>query len=144
VSSALTTSSRAKWRSRSFRPLRVTGSAFLPWSALRGGALGGVLKNDGGTGRRAGQSILDVVAEHRNQIEQDEAFAEELGHEPADIALAWLLHQPAVTAPGVGPRTMEQFEASLRALDVKLDVESLQRLDKMFPGYKPAPEAYSW
>jgi aryl-alcohol dehydrogenase-like predicted oxidoreductase len=63
---------------------------------------------------------------------------------PADVALAWLLHQPAVTAPIIGPRTMEQFEGSLTALDVTLDDDQLGRLDDIFPGYRPAPKEYAW
>ncbi|HSL38530.1 MAG TPA: aldo/keto reductase, partial [Arthrobacter sp.] len=60
------------------------------------------------------------------------------------VALAWLLHQPAVTAPIVGPRTREQLEAALRALDLALDAGALQRLDVIFPGYRTAPEDYAW
>ena len=54
--------------------------------------------------------------------------------------MAWLLHQPAVTAPIVGPRTMEQFEgAPARRWSVTLDDDALARLDEIFPGYKAAP-----
>jgi aryl-alcohol dehydrogenase-like predicted oxidoreductase len=77
-------------------------------------------------------------------VEQYEAFADELGQEPGDIALAWLLHQPAVTAPIVGPRTREQLDSAVRALDLKLDEAALSRLDAIFPGYKTAPEDYAW
>ena len=73
-----------------------------------------------------------------------EDFADELGHEPGDVALAWLLHQPAVTAPIVGPRTQEQLDAAVRALDVDLDDKALARLDEIFPGYRTAPEHYAW
>ena len=61
-----------------------------------------------------------------------------------DVALGWLLHQPAVTGPIVGPRTTEQLESAVRAVDVKLDDKALARLDEIFPGYKPAPEDYAW
>ena len=60
------------------------------------------------------------------------------------MALAWLLHQPAVTAPIVGPRTLEQLDAALRALAVKLDADALKRLDGIFPGHRTAPEDYAW
>ena len=53
-------------------------------------------------------------------------------------------HQPAVTAPIVGPRTMEQLMAGLRALELTLEARSLARLDEIFPGHKPAPEDYAW
>ena len=60
-------------------------------------------------------------------------------------ALAWLLHQPAVTAPIIGPRTLEQLERSMRALEIRLDEDALKRLDEIFPGPGgPAPEAYAW
>jgi aryl-alcohol dehydrogenase-like predicted oxidoreductase len=50
-----------------------------------------------------------------------------------------------VTAPITGPRTLEQFEQSLRALEIDLDDKALERLDQIWPGPGgPAPEAYSW
>ncbi|HET9558963.1 MAG TPA: aldo/keto reductase, partial [Actinomycetota bacterium] len=83
--------------------------------------------------------------EHQGQVEEYEAFCEELGERPADVALAWLLHQQGVTAPITGPRTVEQLEQSLRALEVELDDEALARLDKIWPGPGgAAPEAYAW
>jgi aryl-alcohol dehydrogenase-like predicted oxidoreductase len=74
-----------------------------------------------------------------------EAFCQELGKAPADVALAWLLHQPVVTAPIIGPRTMQQFKGNLHSLDVKLDAEGLAKLNEIFPGPGgAAPEAYAW
>jgi aryl-alcohol dehydrogenase-like predicted oxidoreductase len=59
--------------------------------------------------------------------------------------LAWLLHQDAVTAPIIGPRTMGQLTGSYRALDIKLDADTLTALDNIFPGPGgAAPEAYAW
>ena len=63
------------------------------------------------------------------------------------MALAWLLAQPAVTAPIVGPRTMEQLEASLRAFDVPLEQPTLAALNDLFPPIGrggPGPEAWAW
>jgi aryl-alcohol dehydrogenase-like predicted oxidoreductase len=120
------------------------GLGVIPWSPLQGGLLGGVLRKDRDGRRRLEGRAKDAVAEHREQIEQYEDFADELGHEPGDVALAWLLHQPAVTAPIVGPRTMDQLTAGLRALDVRLDDKALARLDEIFPGYQTAPEDYAW
>ena len=60
------------------------------------------------------------------------------------MALAWLLHQPGVTGPIIGPRTADQLEGSLPALELTLDREVQQRLDRIFPGYRPAPENYAW
>lgn len=81
---------------------------------------------------------------HREAIEQYEKLAADLGHEPGDIGLAWLLHQPAVTAPIIGPRTAKQLDAAVRALGVRLDADALDRLDEIFPGRKTAPEHYAW
>jgi aryl-alcohol dehydrogenase-like predicted oxidoreductase len=56
-----------------------------------------------------------------------------------------LLHNPVVTAPIIGPRTMEQLTGSLRALEIKLDEAALKKLDEIWPGPGgEAPEAYAW
>ena len=52
--------------------------------------------------------------------------------------------EPAVTAPIIGPRTVEQLDGALRALDVELDEKTLSRLDEIFPGHRTAPEDYAW
>jgi aryl-alcohol dehydrogenase-like predicted oxidoreductase len=106
--------------------------------------LGGALQK-ASEGRRGAERIQGLVERHRSQLEAWEAVCEELGERPADVALAWLLHQPAVTSPIIGPRTMEQFRGSLRALDITLERDTLDRLDKIFPGPGgAAPEAYAW
>ena len=113
------------------------GLGVIPWSPLHGGLLGGVLRKERDGVRRIQGRSAETVNAHRDQIEQYEDFAAELGHEPGDVALAWLLHQPAVTAPIVGPRTMEHLTAGIRALDVTLDDKALSRLDEIFPGHRP-------
>jgi aryl-alcohol dehydrogenase-like predicted oxidoreductase len=119
------------------------GVGIIPWSPLAGGLLAGVLgKTEGG--RRNDERAQQRIEKHRPALEQYEAFCQEIGRAPADVGLAWLLHQPAVTAPIVGPRTMEQFEGALAALDVQLEDAQLDRLDEIFPGYKPAPMEYAW
>jgi aryl-alcohol dehydrogenase-like predicted oxidoreductase len=68
-----------------------------------------------------------------------------MGEAPADVALAWLLSNPVVTAPIIGPRTMEQLDGSLRAMEIKLTPEQMQTLDDIWPGPGGrAPEAYAW
>lgn len=120
------------------------GLGLIPWSPLGGGLLGGVLKKQN-EGRRASENMQKRIEEMRPQLERWEAFCAEMGEEPAAVALAWLLHQPAVTAPIIGPRTMDQLTgASLRALEIKLSEEQLKTLDEIFPGYKTAPEHYAW
>lgn len=120
------------------------GVGIIPWSPLRWGLLGGVLKKIE-AGRRASDGVKRDLEKHRPQVEAYEAFCQDIGEEPAAVALAWLLHQPAVTAPIIGPRTMEQLTgASIRALDLKLSDEHLAKLDEIWPGYKTAPEHYAW
>ncbi len=120
------------------------GLGLIPWSPLAGGLLGGVLSG-ASEGRRASEGIQKGIEKHREKLEAYEAFCRELGEGPAEVALAWLLHQPAVTAPIIGPRTMEQFEGNLHALEVQLPEEALKRLDEIWPGPGgPAPEAYAW
>ena len=120
------------------------GLGIIPWSPLNGGLLGGVLRKEGEGKRRLEGKVAEALATHRDAIETYESFAEELGHPPGDVALAWLLHQPAVTAPIVGPRTTDQLASAVRSLDVTLDADALGRLDEIFPGRKTAPEHYAW
>ena len=123
---------------------RDYGVGVIPWSPLLGGLLGGALRKVR-EGRSVGEQQRRRLEEHRPRVEEYEAFCDELGERPADVALAWLLHQPGVTAPITGPRTLEQFEQSLRALEVELDDKALARLDQIWPGPGgPAPEAYAW
>lgn len=120
------------------------GLGIIPWSPLAGGLLGGVLKKIE-EGRRSRDHMQEEVDKHRPKLEQWEAFCAERGEEPADVALAWLLHQKAVTAPIIGPRTMDQLTGAARALEIKLDEAALKRLDEIWPGPGgPAPEAYAW
>lgn len=120
------------------------GIGIVPWSPLAGGLLGGVLGEERNGKRRLADGVVRRLAKHRDAIERYENLATELGHEPGEIGLAWLLHQPAVTAPIIGPRTADQLDAAVRALGVTLDADVLGRLDDIFPGHKPAPEDYAW
>ncbi len=120
------------------------GVGLIPWSPLNRGLLGGVLRK-AKEGRTANEATQKAVEENRPALEAYEAFCDDLGHDPADVGLAWLLAQPAVTAPIVGPRTMEQLTGALRALEISLDEAALTRLDEIFPGPGgTAPEAYAW
>ncbi|HZP43523.1 MAG TPA: aldo/keto reductase [Candidatus Binatia bacterium] len=123
---------------------RAYGLGLIPWSPLAGGLLGGALA-EAADGRRASDRLRKSVETHRAQLEAYEALCRELGAAPAEIALAWLLAQPGVTAPIVGPRTIEQLEGSLRALSVRLSDDARARLDRIWPGPGgEAPEAYAW
>lgn len=120
------------------------GIGVIPWSPLAGGLLGGILSESEGARRRS-ESIQQALEKNRTKIEAYEALCRELGEHPANVAIAWLLHQPAVTAPIIGPRTVEQLDHILRALEIRLDEEVLKRLDEIFPGPGgPAPEAFAW
>jgi NDP-hexose 2,3-enoyl reductase len=125
------------------------GIGIIPWSPLHGGLLSGALrKQREGTGARSAEGRSnDALEANREAIEAYEKLAAELGHDPADVALAWLLSRPGVTAPIIGPRTAEQLDNSLRALEIKLDDSVLARLDELFPPVGkggPGPEAWAW
>jgi len=121
------------------------GLGVLPWSPLHGGLLGGILGKRPGAGRSGGGRAAETLAGLRPQVEAYEAFCAERGEEPAQVGLAWLLHQPAVTAPIVGPSSLGQLDGALNALQIKLDGGALERLDEIFPGPGgAAPEAYAW
>jgi aryl-alcohol dehydrogenase-like predicted oxidoreductase len=85
-----------------------------------------------------------VVGEHRDRIQAWEELCAKLGKELPDVTAAWLLHRPGVTAPIIGPRTLEQLDTAQRALEIPLDADVLARLDEIFPGYRTAPEHYAW
>lgn len=120
------------------------GLGVIPWSPLGGGLLGGVLRKIE-QGRRATEGMQKAIEQNHSKLEAYESLCAEMGEPPASVALAWLLHNKTVTAPIIGPRTIEQLDDSLRALEVKLSDEVPSRLDALFPGPGgPAPEAYAW
>jgi aryl-alcohol dehydrogenase-like predicted oxidoreductase len=124
--------------------LRYYGIGLIPWSPIGMGLLGGALKK--ATEGRRGSPLLQMrIDQHRQQLEEYETLYRQVGEEPAVVALAWLLQDPAVTAPIVGPRTKEQLTDTLRALEVSLSEETNRRLDEIWPGPGgEAPQAYAW
>lgn len=125
------------------------GIGIIPWSPLHGGLLSGALKKLAeGTGARSTEGrAADDLTKHRAAIEAFEKMCADLGHDAADVALAWVLNNPVVTAPIVGPRTIEQLDTSVRALDVTLDDDTLAKLDELFPPIGKGgagPEAWAW
>ncbi len=118
------------------------GLGIIPWSPLAGGILGGTKE----TGkRRQTNRSAELSAQKAEQLAAYETFCDGIGEKAADVALAWLLSNPVLTAPIIGPRTMEQFTGSLRALEIKLTDEQLKKLDEIWPGPGgAAPEAYAW
>lgn len=120
------------------------GLGMIPYSPLASGLLGGALRK-AQQGRRAQSGSREAIERMHGKLEAYENLCAELGEEPAHVALAWLLANPVVTAPIIGPRTIEQLDGTLRALEISLSKETLQQLDTIFPGPGgPAPEAYAW
>jgi aryl-alcohol dehydrogenase-like predicted oxidoreductase len=123
---------------------RHYGLGLIPWSPLGGGLLGGALEKLD-TGRRTDEQFAKQVDEKREQLKRYEALCKKLGHAPGEVAIAWLLHNPIVTAPIIGPRTMEQLESAVRATTIELDEETMKKLDEIFPGPGgEAPVPYAW
>ena len=123
---------------------RHYGLGLIPWSPLDGGLLGGALEKNA-AGRRGSDDFRKTVEKNRPKLEAWEALCRSLAEMPAAVALAWLLHNPVVTAPIVGPRTVEQLESAVRATEIALDAATLARLDEIYPGPGgEAPKAYAW
>lgn len=124
------------------------GLGVIPWSPLHGGLLGGVLKKEreGTAGRSASGRSADALknSAQREKIQAYEDLLDKHGLEPGEVGLAWLLAQPGVTGPIVGPRNQEQLDSALRAVELDLSAELLASLDEIFPGPGPSPEAFAW
>lgn len=125
---------------------RDYGLGVIPWSPLHGGLLGGVIRKEAEGGRRASGRSADALANTsvRAQVQAYEDLLAKQGIEPGEAALAWLLTRPGVTGPIVGPRTGEQLESALRAVELELSEEVLAGLEEIFPGPGPSPEAFAW
>jgi NDP-hexose C3-ketoreductase / dTDP-4-oxo-2-deoxy-alpha-D-pentos-2-ene 2,3-reductase len=123
---------------------RHYGLGVIPWSPLYGGLLGGVLRKEAEGGRRTQGRAKEFLQTHHDEVTAYEDLCAEIGRDPAHVALAWLLAQDGVTGPIIGPRTIEQLDDALAALDVTLDDKTLARLDEIWPGHKTAPEDYAW
>lgn len=124
--------------------LREFGLGLIPYSPLAGGLLAGALEQES-KGRRASEHIKKGIEENSEQLNTYEAFCHKLGEEPANVALAWMLKNPTVTAPIIGPRTMEQLETSQKSLKIDFSDEQLVKLNNIWPGPGgEAPEAYAW
>jgi aryl-alcohol dehydrogenase-like predicted oxidoreductase len=122
------------------------GLGVIPWSPLHGGLLGGVIKKEVQGGRRASGRAADTLADPaaRARIQAYEDLVDKHGLEPGEVALAWLLTRPGVTGPIVGPRTAEQLDSALRAVELELSEELVTGLNEVFPGPGPSPEAFAW
>jgi aryl-alcohol dehydrogenase-like predicted oxidoreductase len=122
---------------------KALGLGVIPWSPLDGGLLGSNALDLQSNSRTARDK--ERIERKRPQLEAFARLCRELGERQDNVALAWLLSNPAVTAPIIGPRTLEQFESSLKVLEIKLEEAAMTALDEIFPGPgNPAPEAYAW
>lgn len=117
------------------------GLGIIPWSPLASGILAGPPAE---TGRRSGGWAKEIYEKHTERLDNWYKMCAEMGEQPADVALAWLLSRPAVTAPIIGPRTLKQLDDTMRVLEIKLSEEVLAKIDAIFPPYQTAPEHYAW
>ena len=105
------------------------------------GVLAGKPKDGEGV-RRALQD--EQYAALSGQLEAYEALCAGLGHSPAAVAQAWLLHQPIVSTLIAGSRTVQQLDAAVDALSITLDADALTEVDRIWPGPGEAPQSYAW
>ncbi len=119
---------------------RHMGVGTMVYSPLGRGLLCG--KNSRAVQRVTDPAMLKTLNRYEN-------FCNEIGENPDAVALAWVLANPDVSTVILGPRTLEQFESNLRALDVTLTSDMLKELDDIWPGVlngdgREAPEFYAW
>ncbi len=86
----------------------------------------------------------EAIEEKRIPLQSYETLCREFGLKPDGVALAWLLRNPLVTAPIIGPRTVGQLIQNAHALEIELSDDIVSQLDKIWPGPGQAPEAYAW
>lgn len=117
------------------------GLGMIPWSPLAGGILAGPPSE---TGRRSNDQAKNTYAKHKDQFDAWYKLCQEIGEEPSNVALAWLVSRPGVAAPIIGPRTIEQLNNTMRVLEIKFEQEIFDKIDAIFPGYKTSPEQHAW
>jgi aryl-alcohol dehydrogenase-like predicted oxidoreductase len=133
---------------------REYGMGVIPWSPLAGGWLSGRYRKDGespGTSRRAQmlpQRYDMSLPANQRKLEAADALAklaDEAGISLIEMALAFVINHPAVTAAIIGPRTMEQLESQLPAAERRLSSDVLDRIDEIVaPGVNVNPSDRGW
>jgi len=123
--------------------LRALGIGLIAYSPLHLGLLAGALAA-AEEGRVPDESRQRRIEAQRDQLEAYEGLCRELGAEPADVALAWLLRNPVVSTAIIGARTPEELRSDLGAVSLELDTDVMDRLDRIWPGPGEAPHAYAW
>jgi aryl-alcohol dehydrogenase-like predicted oxidoreductase len=131
------------------------GMGVIPWSPLAGGWLSGRYRKDAdqqapfsAARRRLAQRFDLSLPANQRKLDAAEALAQladEAGLSLIELAIAFVLNHPAVTAAIIGPRTMEQLEGQLPAADVVLDAALLDRIDEIVsPGINLNPADGGW
>jgi aryl-alcohol dehydrogenase-like predicted oxidoreductase len=125
--------------------LRSESLGLMVWSPLAGGLLSGKYKRDGETEKGSRRSSFDFPPVNKDRafacIDVMRGMADRRKVSVAQIALAWLLHQPAVTSVIIGVKRMDQLEDDISATSVRLDDEELVALDEVsklpaeYPGW---------
>jgi aryl-alcohol dehydrogenase-like predicted oxidoreductase len=136
---------------RELLPMAQTyGFGIIPWSPLAGGLLTGKYTREnpspegaryadvGGNPRFAARKTEEVY----DVVEELAPLAKAKGVTMAQFALAWVMHQPVVTSPIIGPRTMEQLEDNLGALDVEITADDRAAVDALVPPGRMASPFY--
>lgn len=116
------------------------GLGLIPWSPLAGGFLTGKYRrgatgNEGGRFSDGSHGRADMLSNDRafDVIEGLEKIAQAKGCSLADLSLAWCMNQPGITSPIIGPRTLQQLEDNLKAVDVTLTDDDRQAIDQISP-----------
>ena len=117
------------------------GFGIIPWSPLAGGLLTGKYRRNAPPPEDSRYANLDANPLYRRRmndaiwdvVEPLESLAREKGTTISRLALAWCIHQPGVTSPIIGPRTMEQLEDNLGALEVTITDEDRKAIDRIIP-----------
>ncbi len=124
------------------------GIATIPWSPLAGGLLTGKYSRDSQPPEDSRYANADANPMYRRRmndaiwdvIEGLDVIAKEKGTSLSQLSLAWVMHQPGVTSPIIGPRTMEQLEDNLKAVDVTITDEDRKAIDRIIrPGTHVSP-----
>ena len=122
---------------------KAHGLGVVAWSPLQQGLLSRNALAHTNVSRTA--ELKTEFEKVRNQLEAFSKLCKEIGEYEDVVALAWLLANPVITAPIIGPRILEHFASSMKALDLVLDAGVMKKLDNIFPGPGGmAPEAYAW
>ncbi|RKY62873.1 MAG: aldo/keto reductase [Candidatus Latescibacterota bacterium] len=123
------------------------GIAIVTWGPLAGGILSGKYRKgerppQGSRYEKAGPQDRRLTPEALDVVEKLKPIAQEKGITLSELAHAWLLHRPGITAPIIGPRTPEHLRSALRACEVELTEEDMARIDGIVPPGRAVSDFY--